>query len=95
MLRVHIPTERKRYEMEIVNTVKITKDYGKIKLKLRELMDKNGVTRNNLARKVDVRFEVIDRWFSGDIEKLDLDILARICFVMNCGVEDILEYTEQ
>ena len=80
--------------MEVQNTVKMTKDYGKIKLRLRELMDKKGVTRNNLARKVDVRFEVIDRWYSGDIEKMDLDILARICFVMDCSVKDILEYTE-
>ncbi len=80
--------------MEVQNTVKMTKDYGKIKLRLRELMDKRGVTRNNLARKVDVRFEVIDRWYSGEIEKMDLDILARICFVMDCSVKDILEYTE-
>ncbi len=80
--------------MEIQNTVKMTKNYGKIKLRLRELMDKKGVSRNNLARKVDVRFEVIDRWYSGEIEKMDLDILARICFVMGCRVQDILEYEE-
>ncbi len=80
--------------MELQSTVKMTKDYGKIKLKLRELMDKGGVTRNTLARRVDVRFEVIDRWYKGEIEKMDLDILARICFVMNCRIEDIIEYTE-
>ena len=80
--------------MELNNTVKLTKDYGRIKLKLREVMDQRCVTRNTLARRVDVRFEVIDRWYRGEIEKLDLDILARICFVMNCRVEDIIEYTE-
>ena len=30
----------------------------------------------------------------GDVEKLDLDILARICFVLKCNVEDVIEYTE-
>ncbi len=80
--------------MEFQNTVKMTKDYGKIRLKLHELMDKKGITRNTLARRVDVRFEVIDRWYKGEIEKMDLDILARICFVMNCRTEDILEYIE-
>jgi len=80
--------------MELHDIVTMTKDYGRIKLKLRGIMDANNISRNTLARKIDVRFEVIDRWYNGNIEKMDLDILARICFVLGCGVADIIEYTE-
>ena len=67
--------------------------YGCVKINLKQLMDKQQITRNALARAVNTRFEVIDKWYSGHIEKIDADILARICFVLNCNPGDIIEYT--
>ena len=37
-------------------------------------------------------FEVVDKWYKGDVEKLDLDVLARFCYVLECGIDDIIEY---
>ena len=68
------------------------KEYGKVNLKQKELMDARNITRNSLARSINARFEVIDKWYNNDVEKLDMDILSRICFVLGCGVSDILEY---
>ncbi len=73
------------------DTVIIIKDYDNIKIKLKEVMDSKGITRGSLARSINTRFEVIDKWYNGNIEKIDLDILARICFVLDCEVEDILK----
>ncbi|MBQ7975808.1 MAG: helix-turn-helix transcriptional regulator [Clostridia bacterium] len=58
-------------------------------------MDENNINRNALARRVNTRFEVIDKWYRNDVEKIDLDILARICFVLKCEVKDILNYESQ
>lgn len=66
--------------------------YGYIELTLKEVMDRRGISRNALARAVNTRFEVIDKWYQGHIEKIDADILARICFVLECTPEDIIRY---
>lgn len=79
--------------MSETNSVLQRKEYGRIKLKLKEQLDTRGMTRNYLARKIDARFEVVDKWYNDQIEKIDTDILARICFVLECRVEDIMEYT--
>ena len=70
-------------------------DYGKIVVCLKEVMDAKEMTRYRLARSIDARFEVIDKWYRGEVEKLDLDILARICCVLNCKPEDIIKYVSE
>ena len=55
-------------------------------------MDSRGISRNALARSIDVRFEVVNKWYNGEVFKADLDILARICFVLECEPGDILKW---
>lgn len=66
--------------------------YGHIKIDLKKYMDQKQITRNALARAVNTRFEVIDKWYHGHVEKIDADILARICFVLECEPGDIIRY---
>ncbi len=66
--------------------------YGHIEISIKELMDEKQITRNALARAVNTRFEVIDKWYNGHVEKIDADILARICFVLECEPGDIIKY---
>lgn len=71
------------------------KEYGKISIHLKEIMDSKGITRNYLARISNTRFEVINKWYNGVVEKMDLDILARICYVLECSPADIIKYDKQ
>ena len=66
--------------------------YGRIECRLKQFLKERDMTRNKLARMTGTRFEVIDRWYKGDVEKMDMDVLARICFVLSCSPSDIIEY---
>ena len=74
------------------NELYTMKNYGSNEIHLKELMDSQNITRNALARAINARFEVIDRWYNGHVEKIDSDILARICFVLDCSPGDIIKY---
>ena len=67
--------------------------YGSVTINIRKYMDEKQITRNALARAVNTRFEVIDKWYHGHVEKIDADVLARICYVLDCTPGDIIEYT--
>lgn len=67
-------------------------DYGTITIDIKHIMDEKGITRNSLARAINARFEVINKWYNGNVEKIDSDILARICFVLDCEPSDIIKY---
>ena len=81
--------------METSKSVITINDYGKITVHIREIMDsKGGMTRNYLAKAANTRFEVIDKWYNGQLEKMDLDVLARICYVLDCSPADIIKYNK-
>lgn len=71
------------------------KEYGSIRITLRRQMDARGITRNRMARMIDVRYEVIDKWYKGNVERIDADILARLCFVLGCTPAELLQYVPE
>ena len=75
-----------------IKTVAVMREYGNVKIKLKDIMDAKGITRNRLSKATGTRFEVVDKWYRGEVERIDTDILARFCFVLDCKVEDIVEY---
>lgn len=68
-------------------------NYGEIKINIRKLMNEKEISRNALARSINARFEVIDKWYNGHVERIDADILAKICYVLDCSPADIIVFS--
>ena len=66
--------------------------YGKISIHLKELIKEKGITRYRLAKLADTRFEVVEKWCSGTVERIDSDVLARFCYILDCEITDIIKY---
>ena len=65
-----------------------TKEYGCIKV-----LERRGITRNRLRTLTGTKCDVIDRYYRGvSVEMADLDFLAKVCYVLDCEVSDLLEY---
>ena len=67
-------------------------DYGKVKLDIKTIMDSKNISPNQLSKKCGVQNSVIKRYYNGDAQRYDSDILARICFILNCDICDIISY---
>lgn len=74
------------------NSVFVPQNYGKIVFSFRRVMDDKKINRNQLCKLTGVRFEVADRFYNGNIERLDMDVLARVCFVLDCNIADVLTF---
>lgn len=70
-----------------------TEEYGYIRVKLREVLTDKGITRNRLRTLTGVKYDVIDRYYKNDtVHMADLDFLAKVCRVLSCTLDDLLEY---
>lgn len=75
------------------NNLMEEKEYGRVIVKLAEIMDKRSISRNKLSQITGIKYSVIDRYYrSQDIVRVDLDLLAKICYTLECNIDDILEY---
>lgn len=70
-------------------------DYGHIEIDIKSHMEQKNLSRNSLARAINARFEVVNKWYNGRVEKIDADILARICYVLDCNPGDIIHYVSK
>lgn len=48
--------------------------------------------KNKLSRAAEMQRTQINRYCTNRIARLDLDVLARLCYVFDCEVRDLLEY---
>ena len=82
--------------MNEINSIIDFKKYGTIKIKLAEVMKEKGITRNKLRTITGVKYDVVDRYYKAEnVERIDLDFLAKACFVLKCEISDLLEYIKE
>lgn len=67
-------------------------EYGTIRIKLEELIQKVGISKNKLSHRAEMQHSQINHYCRGDITRLDTDVLARICTVLDCQIGDLLEF---
>ena len=72
--------------------VNVMNEYGKVKIKLDELIKKVGISKNKLSHRAEMQRTQINNYCKNKITRLDTDVLARICTVLNCKIEDVLEF---
>ena len=63
-----------------------------VKLTIDKYLEKCGITRYELAKRIEVKFQTVDRYYKNRVVRYDSYILDRICAVLECDLSDILEY---
>ncbi len=84
--------ELRRVVVKSVVSYRMNK-YGRVKVKLAQQLQARNITRNKIGELTGAKYEVVNRYYRGEgIERADLDFLAKVCYVLDCKIEDLLEY---
>ena len=69
------------------------KDYGKVEIKLSSIMDKKNISIYQMSKLTSLKHSTVKSYYSNcPLTRVDLDVLSKFCYVLDCKVEDILEY---
>lgn len=65
---------------------------GEIKIHLKELMEKKNVSLNQVHFRTELQRTQLRNYRDNKIQRLDIDILSKLCYVFECDLYDLIEY---
>lgn len=68
------------------------KQYGTIKIHVAELIEKKGISKTKLMQRAEMQNTQLNKYCNNQVSRLDTDVLARLCTVLECDIGDLLEF---
>ena len=67
-------------------------DYGEIRIHLKEILEERNISLNQLSFRAEMQRTQLRNYRDNKIQRLDIDILKRLCYVLDCDLHDLIEY---
>ncbi len=66
--------------------------YGNIKIHLAEILEEKNISLNQLSFRTEMQRTQLRNYRDNKIQRLDIDILKRLYYVLECSLTDLIEY---
>lgn len=67
-------------------------DHGMVEIILGEYLQKRDISMNYVAKHAEMNRSRVSAYCRNQVQRPDLDVLARICHALDCDLPDILRY---
>lgn len=65
---------------------------GEIKIHIDKLLKEKGVSMNQLSFRAEMERTQLRKYRDNNLQRLDMDILKRLCYVLECDLHELIEY---
>ena len=63
-----------------------------VRIRLDKTLENLNISRYELAKRTGIQYQIIDNYYKNKVKRYDNYVIDRICFALNCDVNDIVEY---
>lgn len=71
---------------------KVNCENGYYLFKLNSILNEKGITKNKIINKKAIDFNSMQRLIKGELTRIDLNIIAKLCNELDCKIDDLIEY---
>lgn len=72
--------------------IKVNIEKGYYEFKLADILKRKNISINKLMKDTNTDYKVIKRIINGELLRVDIIVLARLCDYLNCNITDIFDY---
>ena len=66
---------------------------GHLHIRLGELLEENGLSKNKFSQRAEMQRTQLNKY--DEVALLSVDVLERICSVLDCQISDLLEFKKE
>ena len=67
-------------------------EFGTSRLHLDELMKERNISISKLSYRAEMQRTQLKKYKDNDVQRLDIAVLSRLCYALDCDLNDLLEY---
>ncbi|MBB6698472.1 helix-turn-helix domain-containing protein [Clostridium algidicarnis] len=67
-------------------------DFGRVIFKIDEVLEEKKISKNKLEKEAKLQRTQLNSYCNNKVKRIDLITIAKICYVLDCEIEDIMEY---
>ena len=75
--------------------IKVKIEKGYYLFKLEDILKEKNLSINKVMRDTNTDFKVLKRLLSGELVRIDIFVIARLCDYLDCNISDIIEYVRK
>ena len=66
-----------------------------VHIRLNELLEENGISKNRICKDLDQQRGNFNRYCRDDFQRIDANLIIRLCDYFGCTISDLLEIREK
>lgn len=69
-------------------------DFGRVIFKIDQVLEEKNISKNKLEKEANLQRTQLNSYCNNKVKRLDLATIAKICYVLDCDIEDIMKYAK-
>ena len=67
-------------------------EFGTVRINLEKLMKERNISINKLSFRAEMQRTQLKNYCKNKVQRLDIAVLSRLCYALDCNLNDLLEY---
>ena len=70
-------------------------DFRRVIFKIDQVLKDKNISKNKLQKEASLQRTQLNSYCNNKVKRVDLTTIAKICYVLDCEIEDIMEYVRE
>ena len=70
-------------------------DFGRVVFKIDQVLEEKNISKNRLEKEANLQRAQLNSYCNNKVKRLDLVTIAKICYVLDCEIANIMEYVRK
>jgi DNA-binding Xre family transcriptional regulator len=73
----------------------ICMNYGHLELRIEELLQEKGISKNTICKELDIPRSNFNRYCRNEFQRLDANLICKLCHYFGCEVGEVIIYVKE